>query len=638
MVMNFNLIKLFLISIVFVLLSACGGSNNQTSIDSKATIVVPANLQKLQLGDNNGVLRAFLIIDNDNNNRREMTINPTGAGTASVTVDGLSRESHDITIRYEYVLEGIVYVVAEATRNISLATGNTNIDFLSDDYNLDAFDDDEDGFSNVTELNAGSDPKNIANVPLRRAFITQWKTDNTGSVNTDPTQIKIGTNPDFSYNYNIDWGDGTTNEGVPGEIIHTYSTAGTYTIQIRGIFPQIFFGDFSTDGPRAPSNYDASKLISIEQWGAISWQSMSFAFYNCNNLQGNATDAPTLNLVTNMSSMFLGAIIFNQDIGDWDVSTILNMNDMFNDARAFNQDISGWDVSSVTSMRAMFIGAAAFNQDIGAWDVSSVTDMAVMFREATNFNQNIGAWNVSSVTDMNTMFFEAVSFNQNIGLWDVSSVTNMASMLRTTTSFNQDIKTWDVSSVTNMSSMFSRAVVFNQDIGDWDVSAVSNMGFMFSRATAFNQDISTWDVSSVTSMSSTFSRATVFNQDIGAWDVSAVSNMRFMFSRAAAFNQDIGTWDVSAALNMEFMFNTINFDQDISNWDVSLVANMENMFTTALSTSNYDAMLTKWSTLTLQTEVIFGAGTSTYSTAAEAARNTISTGFNWTISDGGLAQ
>jgi len=310
-----------------------------------------------------------------------MAIDPSGAGSATIAVPGLSRDRHDITITYEYTLAGITYEVAVATRDINLAEGDDNLAFVADDYNLNGSDDDGDGFSNAAELKARSNPRDELSRPLPSlAFTTRWKTDNTGSVNTGPNQIKIGVNPQIgvnpklSYNYTVSWGDGEINTNVTGDIIHTYATADTYTIEIRGIFPQLFFGN-SSDLATPLSDYDASKLVSIEQWGGIEWKSMSRAFLNCNNLQGNANDVPNLSGVTDMSSMFEGASIFNQNIGGWNVSTITNMAGMFRNANAFNQNIGRWNVSSVMNMKNMFHGASVFNQNIAGWNVSSVTDM-----------------------------------------------------------------------------------------------------------------------------------------------------------------------------------------------------------------------------------------------------------------------
>ena len=249
--------------------------------------------------------------------------------------------------------------------------------------------------------------------------------------------------------------------------------------------------------------------------------------------------------VTDMSRL-IGDRVFNQDIGNWDVSNVTDMSYMFSGAQEFNQDIGNWDVSNVTNMSYMFNNARKFNQDIGNWDVSNVTNMYNMFIKARKFNQDIGNWDVSKVTDMWQMFNGAREFNQDIGNWDVSKVTKMFGMFSGALVFNQDIGNWDVSNVTDMGNMFWRAQSFNQDIGNWDVSNVTNMSFMFWRAQSFNQDIGNWDVSNVTNMTHMFSKTRAFNQDIGNWDVSNVTNMSNMFFEAQAFNQNIFDWNLKS--------------------------------------------------------------------------------------------
>ncbi len=171
------------------------------------------------------------------------------------------------------------------------------------------------------------------------------------------------------------------------------------------------------------------------------------------------TDAKCTTLVTNMNSLFLNKTSFNQDISDWDVSSVTDMYRMFRGASAFDQDIGDWDVSSVTNMSGMFRSASAFDQDISDWDVSIVTNMAGMFREASMFDQDIGDWVVSSVTNMGGMFNTASAFDQDIGDWVVTSVESMSSMFRNATSFNQDLSSWNVDSVTNCKS-FSNVATF----------------------------------------------------------------------------------------------------------------------------------------------------------------------------------
>lgn len=422
------------------------------------------------------------------------------------------------------------------------------------------------------------------NVVAPRPFITTWKTDNKG-ISAD-NEVTISTNSDFiSYDYDVDWGDGTSSDNLTGDYTHSYSTPGVYTISISGDFPQLFFELSEFDGDNTT---DSKKLLTIEQWGDGVWLSFKQAFLGCVNLTSTAIDTPYLAKVTNMEKAFYNAKLFNHNMNHWDVSSVINMQQMFQNAHVFNQSIGNWDVSSVTNMEGMFTWARAFNQNIAGWDVSSVTNMKQMFAASQAFNQDISDWDVSSVTNMKGMFTWADAFNQNIGAWNVSSVINM-------------------------DGMFVNADVFNQDIGAWDVSSVIEMQWMFSAAQAFNQDISDWDVSSVIDMEGMFDNAKAFNQDISLWDVSSVTSMSLMFRRADAFNQDIGTWDVSLVTNMRSMFDS-----------------------TEISTANYDALLQGWSRQLLKSDLDFDAGNSKYSSNSQAAREILTGTYNWNISDGGV--
>ncbi len=168
---------------------------------------------------------------------------------------------------------------------------------------------------------------------------------------------------------------------------------------------------------------------------------------------GESTPIPFDNiittLVTDMSFMFTYStstnssetnLLFNQNIGSWDVSNVTNMESMFRSAPTFNQPIDSWNVSNVTNMSYMFNGATAFNQNIDSWNVGNVTNMQYMFWSASSFNQPIGSWDVSNVTNMSEMFGYGNAFNRPIGSWDVSSVTSMYGMFQGARAFNQPIR------------------------------------------------------------------------------------------------------------------------------------------------------------------------------------------------------
>ncbi|MCX6210051.1 MAG: BspA family leucine-rich repeat surface protein, partial [Bacteroidetes bacterium] len=273
-------------------------------------------------------------------------------------------------------------------------------------------------------------------------FVTTWQTYNAGTSNS--TSITIPT-IGGGYSYDVDWNnDGIYDTtGITGNITHDYGIAGTYTVAIKGSFPRIYFNNGG----------DHQKILSIEQWGNIAWASMGRAFMGCSNLVGNATDAPDLSAVTDMSYMFYYATAFNGNIGNWNTSAVKNMSFMFYKAAAFNQNIGSWNTSAVTNMSRMFRDATSFNQNIGSWNTSAVTDMMLMFFYAGSFNQNIDSWNTSALTNMFSMFAYATSFNQNIGKWNIGGVSDINDIFYASgisqTNYDSILIAWNAAGYTN---------------------------------------------------------------------------------------------------------------------------------------------------------------------------------------------
>jgi len=356
-------------------------------------------------------------------------------------------------------------------------------------------DDDNDGFSDVIEIAQGSNSLDASSTLDDTYFIITVETSKNGS--SRENQFIIPTDDGSHYNYNVDCDNDGINEAtnILGNYTCSYESAGRYTIVIKDNtttrvgFPHLYFNN---EG-------DREKIVGINQWGTMKWNSMKKAFYGCSNMNdtgGEAVDIPNLNSVIDLSYMFAGATRFNQDISAWDTSHIIYMHHMFDHALSFNQDIGSWDTHLIVDMNGMFIYARQFNQDIGNWNTSLVVDMHNMFSVADTFNQDIGSWDTHRVNNMSGLFSYAIEFNQDIGDWNTSMVQSMDTMFSGAREFNQNISLWDVSMVVSMDGMFHNASLFNQDLTQWydNVSLVESMNRMFYNASSFNQSLDTWEI------------------------------------------------------------------------------------------------------------------------------------------------
>jgi surface protein len=473
--------------------------------------------------------------------------------------------------------------------------------------------------------------------PKPSDFVSTWKTNNAG-VSTS-TQIKLPLVSTGTYNFVVDWGDGTTSTITTwnaAATTHTYATAGTYTVKIKGICTG---WQFNTGGDRL-------KILSVSSWGKLKLGTTEGSyFYGCSNLNlSGVTDVLDLAGTTNLANCFFNCTSLTTigRLNEWDVSSVTSMSWMFRGTN-FNQNIGSWNTSSVTTMFGMFRDTLKFNNGLAlgvagtlSWNTGAVTNMSEMFSGAIAFNCNVGSWNVSLVSNFNGMF-QAEKFN-NGGSSDINNWTlkttgtvNMGGMFQSATIFNQPLNGWNTVAVTAMQYMFYFASAFNNGLASgvagtlaWNTSAVTNMLGMFLNVSAFNCNVGSWNVSNVTDFTAMFQAASkfnnggsdtignwtlkttgpismyymfgscvLFNQPLNGWNMVAVTNMSAMLSNCSVFNNGLppgaaGTlvWNTSNVTNMAFSLSSASFNCDVSSWDVSKVTDFSLMFNNALNFNN----------------------------------------------------
>lgn len=294
-------------------------------------------------------------------------------------------------------------------------------------------------------------------------FISTWKTDNTSTGSSANNQIKLPLESIGTYNFQVDWGDGSKNTITTynqAEVTHTYSSIGTYTVKIKGICKGFRFNDTG----------DRLKLLEIKKWSNLELGNSGSYLYGCANLKITATDRLKNSTMTSMSNGFRGCTNLTCDLSKIDTSNITTMFATFAESN-FNQSVSSLNTSNVTSLNAMFYANPLFNNPVNNFNTSKVTNMSSMFDTCVSFNQSVSNFNTSNVTAMEYMFIFCTNFNQSVSNFNTSNVTTMLNMFYGCTNFNQDLSNFNVEKVTNMTNMLIGATSWSRT--NYDLALIS---------------------------------------------------------------------------------------------------------------------------------------------------------------------
>jgi hypothetical protein len=258
--------------------------------------------------------------------------------------------------------------------------------------------------------------------------------------------------PNFSgYDFNCDWGDGTSTGQLVNsngnllepQMTHTYQP-GVYDITITGKFPYLYLW----------GNSSARSAVSdIKNWGTTQWESFAESFAGCFRLKNiTSTDIPDLSrlrlsLGYSTTKQFFKTfrqcyLLENLDfMANWDMNGVELFEGTFDNSNQAMIDYSAiatWDMSTVTMIKGIFsqtsssgFGSSKFNDaaavHVANWDVSSVTDMERAFYNSEFLTTFPGSnWNVNNVTTMREMFWNTNALSDIEGLenWDISNVSD----------------------------------------------------------------------------------------------------------------------------------------------------------------------------------------------------------------------
>lgn len=402
------------------------------------------------------------------------------------------------------------------------------------------------------------------------------QTDNLSVGSTALKQFQLPLVSGGTYNMIVSWGDGfldTITAFNDPATLHTYSSDGTYEVNIQGTCQGWVFNGTG----------DRLKMLNIKKWGPNFrlGTTQGNYFKGCSNLQVLDTSAITLTGTTNLQGTFQDCSTLNVSLNSWTTTAVTNMSYMFSGATKFNN-------GQVTTLIGQSAGSVVINPALASYVYVTLSGSSYV---VSNVLTCPGAAFTTApapiaVGDTIWIIYKGASVTQNTVLIDGPAAVYQYQYLPQTYEYNSNVLVTTVSAVTATTLTLNSAIGFDLPAGNivnivkstsgagtnaltWNTSAVQNMSFMFNGAALFNQDVRGFVTSSVLSMESMFSNAYSFNcgdvvgastKPMSAWTTNTVTSMKNMFNSCYGFNQAVtysapNVWNTSAVTDMSGMFN-----------------------------------------------------------------------------------
>tara|TARA_R100001594_G_scaffold14892_1_gene31572 strand:- start:1495 stop:3237 length:1743 start_codon:yes stop_codon:yes gene_type:complete len=401
-----------------------------------------------------------------------------------------------------------------------------------------------------------------------------------------------------SPNYNIDWGDGSSDSAITANSkSHTYAANGVYDIKIDGTFGVAM---------NSALLVDRKKITKLKNWGTNEAQLLSLyrGFESCSNMTYEATDYPDLtNLDSSSNNKKLYRLFFEcdgltaVDLSNWqNTDNITSLSQMFQATdNVTSINITGWDTSNVTTFASMFSSAGFVSQNlvITAPDLDvtgAASGLNNMFQLSRCASIDVSGWtfNAGANYDLYRMFYKIWVPTVDLSTWTNCKVSRAKEMFRDVENLTTiNITGLDFTPNTDLQRFVSNADVLTTFTGisglvstnntdclgcfqglkvyDWsneNLSASFNSGFgnTDDMSSMFNSvgfttptpppNIASLDTSAVTTMNQCFINTKFTSTlDLSGWDMSANTNLyRFLNNNDGITSIDASSWGFTNAL------------------------------------------------------------------------------------------